>query len=242
MDLENQRALVTGATSGIGRSVALKLAEAGAEVIVVGRDAKRGADTVAAIEAEGGKASFIAADLGDLDGVRSLVEQAGEVDILVNNAGIYAFAATHETDVEVFDETFATNVRAPYFLTAAIAPRMAARGGGSIVNVGTMVAHFGLPGASAYGASKAAIVSLTQTWAAEYGPQGVRVNTVSAGPTRTEGTSGMSDDLEQLGQTTPLRRTATPEEIAEAIVFLASPRSSYINGAVLPADGGRTAV
>jgi NAD(P)-dependent dehydrogenase (short-subunit alcohol dehydrogenase family) len=126
--------------------------------------------------------------------------------------------------------------------SSSIAPKMAARGGGSIVNVGTMVAHFGLPGASAYGASKAAIASLTQTWAAEYGPHGVRVNTVSAGPTRTEGTSGMGDDLEGLGQTTPLGRTAGPEEIAEAIVFLASPRSSYVNGAILAADGGRTAV
>jgi NAD(P)-dependent dehydrogenase (short-subunit alcohol dehydrogenase family) len=242
MDLSNQRALGTGATSGIGRAAALKLGEAGAEVIVTGRDAGRGADTVAAIEAEGGKATFIAVDLNDLESIHRLVEEAGDVDILVNNAGIYPFALTHETDVAAFDATFATNVRAPFFLTAALAPKMAARGGGSIVNVGTMVAHFGLPGASAYGASKAAVVSLTQTWAAEYGPQGVRVNTVSAGPTRTEGTAGMGDDLDQLGQTTPLGRTANPDEIAEAIVFLASTRSSYINGAVLPADGGRTAV
>jgi NAD(P)-dependent dehydrogenase (short-subunit alcohol dehydrogenase family) len=242
MDLENQRALVTGATSGIGRAAALKLAEAGADVIVTGRDARRGAETVAAIEAEGGTARFVAVDLNDLDGLQRLVDEAGDVDVLVNNAGVFSFAPTHETDAVTFDQTFAVNVRAPYFLTAAIAPKMAARGGGSIVNVGTMVAHFGLPGASAYAASKAAITSLTQTWAAEYGPQGVRVNTVSAGPTRTEGASAMGDGLDQLGQTTPLGRTASPEEIAEAIVFLASPRSSYVNGAVLAADGGRTAV
>jgi NAD(P)-dependent dehydrogenase (short-subunit alcohol dehydrogenase family) len=242
MDLEGQRAVVTGATSGIGRAVALKLAEAGAEVIVVGRDAGRGADTVSAIEADGGSASFIAADLDDLESVAQLAEQAGHVDILVNNAGIYPFAPTHETDVETFERTFDVNVRAPFFLTAAIAPKMAANGGGSIVNVGTMVAHFGLPGASAYGASKAAIVSLTQTWAAEYGPQGVRVNAVSAGTTRTEGTASMGDELDQLAQTSPLGRPASAEEIAEAIVFLASPRSSYVNGAILAADGGRTAV
>ena len=135
-----------------------------------------------------------------------------------------------------------SQMTSPFFLTAALAPKMAKRGEGAIVNVATMVAHFGLPGASAYGASKAALVSLTQTWAAEYGPQGVRVNAVSAGTTRTEGTAAMGDGLDTLAQTSPIGRPASPEEIAEAIVFLASPRSSYINGAILPADGGRTAV
>src|SRR3954451_7537329 len=191
MDLAGQRALVTGATSGIGRAVALKLAEAGAEIVVAGRDQERGAATVTAIENAGGRASFTAADLSDLDCVQRLAEQASDVDILVNNAGVFPFAPTHETKPDDFDATFDTNVRAPFFLTAALAPKMAKRGSGSIVNVATMVAHFGLPGASAYGASKAALVSLTQTWAAEYGPQGVRVNAVSAGPTRTEGTAGM---------------------------------------------------
>jgi NAD(P)-dependent dehydrogenase (short-subunit alcohol dehydrogenase family) len=242
MDLDQKRALVTGATSGIGRAVALKLAEAGAEVIAAGRDPRRGADTVAAIEAEGGTASFVAADLNDVESVQRLAQEAGDVDILINNAGIFPFAPTHETEVDDFDATFDTNVRGPFFLTAALAPRMAANGGGAIVNVATMVAHFGLPGASVYGASKAALVSLTQTWAAEYGPQRVRVNAVSAGTTRTEGTAVMGDGLDQLASTSPIGRPASPDEIAEAIVFLASPRSSYINGAVLPADGGRTAV
>jgi NAD(P)-dependent dehydrogenase (short-subunit alcohol dehydrogenase family) len=194
------------------------------------------------IEAAGGSARFIAADLDDVDSVASLAEQAGDVDILVNNAGIFAFAPTHETDVETFEKTFDVNVRAPFFLAGAIAPRMAANGGGSIVNISTMAAHFGLPGASAYGASKAALGSLTQTWAAEYGPQGVRVNAVSAGTTLTEGTAGMGDGLDQLAQTSPIGRPADPDEIAEAIVFLASPRSSYINGAILAVDGGRSAV
>ena len=242
MDLQNQRALVTGATAGIGRAVAVKLAAAGAEVIAVGRNEARGAETVAAIEAAGGTARFIAADLGNLDDVARLVADAGDVDILVNNAGVFPFAPTHEVDAASFDETFAVNVRSPFFLTAALAPKMAARGGGSIVNLATMVAHFGMAGAAAYGASKAAIVSLTQTWAAEYGPQGVRVNAVSPGPTRTEGTAVMGDDLDQLATTTPLGRPADPDEIAEAVVFLASPRASYVNGAVLAADGGRTAV
>jgi NAD(P)-dependent dehydrogenase (short-subunit alcohol dehydrogenase family) len=242
MDLENKTALVTGATSGIGRSVAEALAEAGASVIVSGRHADRGAEVVAAIEAAGGSARFVAADLADLDSVAHLAAEAADVDVLVNNAGIYAFAPTHEQDLGSFEAMFDINVRGLFFLTQVIAPRMAARGSGSIVNVTTMAAEIGLPGAAAYGASKAAVVSLTKTWAAEYGAAGVRVNALSPGPTRTEGTAGMGEGLDDLASTLPLTRPADAREIAEGVVFLASPRSSYVTGAVLAADGGRTAV
>ena len=119
---------------------------------------------------------------------------------------------------------------------------MAQRGKGAIVNVSTMVAHYGMAGMSLYGSSKAAINLLTKAWAAEYGPKGVRVNAVSPGPTRTEGTAPMGDALQQLAAQAPAGRPAAPEEIADAIVYLASDRASFVQGAILPVDGGRTAV
>jgi NAD(P)-dependent dehydrogenase (short-subunit alcohol dehydrogenase family) len=133
-------------------------------------------------------------------------------------------------------------VKAPYFLVAELAPLMVQRGKGAIVNVSTMVADYGAAGLGLYGSSKAAINLLTKAWAAEYGPKGVRVNAVSPGPTRTEGTASMGDALQELAAQAPAGRPAAPEEIAEAIVFLASDRASFVQGAIVPVDGGRTAV
>jgi NAD(P)-dependent dehydrogenase (short-subunit alcohol dehydrogenase family) len=164
------------------------------------------------------------------------------VDVLVNNAGIFPFGPTERTTEAEFDAVFALNVRAPYFLVAELAPEMAKRGHGAIVNVTTMVAEFGAAGMGLYGASKAALVLLTKSWAAEYGPQGVRVNAVSPGPTRTEGTAPMGENLDQLAAAGPAGRPGSPGEIAEAIVFLAAGRSSFVHGAIVPVDGGRIAV
>src|SRR5207245_9777193 len=132
--------------------------------------------------------------------------------------------------------------RAPFLLAAAIAPRMVERGGGTIINVTTMVAEFGMAGLGVYGAPKAAVALLTKAWAAEYGPLGVRVNAVSPGPTNTPGTEAMGDGFAAIASTIPLGRAADPEEIAEAIVFLASDKASYLNGAAIPVDGGRIPV
>jgi NAD(P)-dependent dehydrogenase (short-subunit alcohol dehydrogenase family) len=243
MELEGKTALVTGGTSGIGREIAKQLAREGAGVIVSGRDAERGAETVGTIEADGGAARFLAADIGDFDAIARLAEEAGEVDVLVNNAGTFAFAPTPEQGLGSFQSMFDVNVRAPYFLTAALAPKMAARGGGAIVNITTMAAEQGLPGGSAYGATKAALASLTRTWAAEFAAQGIRVNTVSPGPTDTSGTAGMGDEeVAFIRGLTALGRSAEPREIAELVTFLASPRASYVTGATVAADGGATAV
>src|SRR5713101_7165929 len=162
MQLRDQRVLVTGATAGIGQETARLFARRGAAVVITGRNTERGAQTVAAIEAEGGRAEFIATDLSDIESVRRLAEQVGEVDVLVNKAAVHKFAPTLEQDVESF----------------------------------------------------------TLSWAAAFGANGIRVNTVAPGPTRTEGTAGtLRDSLEQLGSATPLGRTTAPSEIAEAIVF-----------------------
>ena len=239
--LEGQRALVTGATSGIGRAVALQLARDGAEVLVHGRDAARGAETVDEIGASGGKARFVAADLGEVADVQRLASDVGDVDILVNNAGIAVFGPTAELDVAAFDRMFATNVRAAFLLVAAIAPGMAARGHGSIVSVSSMSGGVGLVGGAAYGATKASLEAMTRAWAAEYSARGVRVNAIAPGPVYTPTPSG-PEFITALGETTPMHRASRPEEIAEVIAFLASPRASYITGTTVAVDGGRRAI
>ena len=247
MTTNSTTALITGGTSGIGRATADKLAQLGIHVLVVGRDKERGQKTVAEIRVAGGNADFISSDLRDAASARAVARRAlelgnGRVDILINNAGIYPFGPTHEMTEELFDRVYSLNVKAPYFLVAELAPLMAKNGKGAIVNLSTMAADYGAPGMSLYGSSKAAINLLTKTWAAEYGPRGVRVNAVSPGPTRTEGTGAMGEGLEQLAAQAPAGRPATADEIAEAILFLATDRSSFVYGAKLAVDGGRTAV
>jgi len=235
-----RRALVTGASSGLGRAIAQQLGSDGLHVIVHGRDAGRGSQVVEGIEQAGGSASFAAADISEPAAIERLVAEAGDVDVLVNNAGLSWFGPTVDLKTDTFDALFASNVRAPYCLVAALAPGMAARGGGSIVNISSMAGRIGLAGGAAYGATKGALESLTRAWAAEFSPQGVRVNAVAAGPVYTDGAA--PERTTALGATTPLGRAADAAEIAALVSFLASPRSSYITGAVLAADGGRTAI
>ena len=235
-------ALVTGATSGIGYAIALELARQGAEVIVHGRNAERGAKAVQDIQNLGGRARFVAADLSDAADVRRLGDEVGAVDVLVNNAGIYQFGPTTETDDADFDNHFDTNVRAPYILVQKLAPGMVARGRGAVVNISTPAAVTPTADAGLYGASKAALDLLTKLWADEFGAAGVRVNAVAPGPVETPGTAGFADLVDGLGRTRALQRVGEPEEIARAVAFVASPAASYINGVVLPVDGGEVAL
>ncbi|MFG2475732.1 SDR family NAD(P)-dependent oxidoreductase [Streptomyces fagopyri] len=247
VDLSGRVALVTGATSGIGAATAALLAERGAHVLVAGRDASRGEKVVASLRAGGGTADFLAADLRDAESARQLAQQAtdlggGRVDILVNNAGVFPFGPTEQASPSDVDAVYDLNVKAPFYLVARLAPAMADRGHGAIVNVSTMVAEYGVAGMALYGSSKAALNLLTKAWAAEFGPRGVRVNSVEPGPTRTEGTAAMGDGLDALAAQAPAGRPAEAQEIAEAIAYLAGDGASFVQGAVLPVDGGRTAV
>jgi len=240
-DLQGRTALVTGATSGIGRAVAIALAAHGADVVVHGRDPERGAEVVQAIVDAGGHARFLSADLTESADAQRLADAAGDVDILVNNAGISRWAPTGALSLDDYDKMFDGNVRAPFVLASTLAPKMAARGSGSIISISSMAGDIGMPGGAAYGATKAALSAMTRSWAAELGSRGVRVNAVAPGPVYT-GTASGPEFTRRLGETTPLDRAAQPEEIAEVVAFLASDRASYITGATVAADGGRTAI
>ncbi|MGW0159123.1 SDR family NAD(P)-dependent oxidoreductase [Mycobacterium sp. NPDC003323] len=233
-------ALVTGSTGGLGVTIAHALAADGAHVIVTGRNAERGDAVVADIRAAGGSASFIAADLGAGEAaVRALAAQAGQVDILVNNAGIWS---TPEPTEDISEATllasYQANVVGPFLLTGALAPAMARRGGGAIVNIGSITGLIGGDKSALYNSTKAAVHSLTKSWAAEYGPAGVRVNAVAPGPIATERAAESADHVAPVLARIPSRRISTPEEIAAAVLFLASDEAANIHGAVLSVDGG----
>jgi NAD(P)-dependent dehydrogenase (short-subunit alcohol dehydrogenase family) len=246
-ELSGKTALVTGSTSGIGRATADALVAMGAHVIVSGRDVSRGNKAVAEIRALGGTADFAAADLSDSASVRELAETArtlggGHIDILVNNAGIYPFGPTADFDESSFNAVYDVNVKAPFILAGLLAPQMADRGHGAIVNISTALATRGMAGGALYGSSKAAVELLTKAWAAEFGPSGVRVNAVSPGAIATEGTAPMGSSLDDMITGAPAGRLGQPDEIASGVAFLVSDAARYIHGVVLPVDGGDGAV
>src|SRR6202040_3417332 len=219
-DLEGKVALVTGATSGIGQAAALQLAAQGPTVIVHGRDATRGTSVVAEMENAGGSARFVGADLGEPAEALLLAEEAGDVDILVNNAGFAWFGPSAQLDAKTLDRLFAANVQAPYLLVSVLAPKMVARGDGVIINLASRAGTMGQPDSAAYGATKAALASFARSWAAEYGPAGVRVNAVAPGPVYTG--AAKRELFDASGKTTLLGRAAEPPETAYLIGFLAS--------------------
>ncbi|MFG2408459.1 SDR family NAD(P)-dependent oxidoreductase [Streptomyces brevispora] len=246
MRLEGRTALVTGATSNIGRAIAEAFAAEGAHVAVSGRSAERGKEVVDGIRARGGRADFVRADLdGSSAASQALAQEAarilgGRIDVLVNNAGIYPANTTATTDEKTFDQVYAVNVKAPFFLTAAVAPAMVEAGGGAIINLGSWIARLGIPSAL-YSSTKGAVETLTRSWAAEFGPQGVRVNAISPGVVQSSA-PGEVHPGEIMMKGTPAGQMGTPDAIANAAVYLAGDESSFVHGIVLDVDGGRTNV
>ncbi len=245
--LDSKTALVTGATGSIGRAIAVAFAREAAHVVVSGRDLQRGADVIDEIRRAGGHADFVAADLdGSPEASRELAAEAtrilgGRVAVLVNNAGIFPRSpSSAATDEDTFDRIYAVNVKAPFFLTAAIAPEMAQRGNSSIINLGSWIARIGIPVSSVYSSSKGALETLTRAWAAEYGPAGVRVNAISPGVILSS--TSQSSVVEAMMPGTPANTAGTPDAIANAAVYLASDESLFVHGTVIDVDGGRTGV
>ena len=242
-DLSNKVALVTGGSRGIGAATARRLAADGATVALSYNRSPDAAEAVVAeIAAAGGTAAAFRADASSTEASAQLVadvhERFGRLDILVNNAGVFETSAVHETTDEQFAANFDVNVRGVFATARAAAPVLS--DGGRIINVGSVVAHRGMPGASTYGASKAAVGALTRSWAKELGGRGITVNTVDPGPIDTD----MNPDSDEnpnagaMAGMTALGRYGTADEIAGAIAFLASDDASYVTGSALAVDGG----
>ena len=243
--LQDTTALVTGATSGIGRAIAQRFAAEGATVAVGGRDRGRGDAVVEEITAAGGRAVFVPADL---DGTRATSADiaaratealGGRVDVLVNNAAAVPVAATADTDEAQMAAAVAVNLTGPFFLVAALAPAMAERESGAIITISSWMAQGGTTMVPAYSATKGALDALTRDWAVEFGPAGVRVNAISPGVVREDDDPSAPGWASVVG--TPLGRAVRPAEIAAAAAYLASEDAAAVHGVRLDVDGGRTA-
>ncbi|MDM0045047.1 SDR family NAD(P)-dependent oxidoreductase [Variovorax dokdonensis] len=242
----NERvALVTGAASGIGRQVALQLAlQEGARVYVADRDAAGAADAADAICQAGGRAQAVVVDLAEIanlpDALRAMTNTYGPPDIVVNNAGIARTIPAADYPVDHWNTTMAVNVTAPMLLIQHALPHMRKKGWGRIVNIASISGVRAGTGRLAYGTSKAALIALTRQFAIEVAESGVTVNAIAPGPIDTPMVRSVSGNGHQssYADMIPMRRFGTPEDIAEAVLFLASARSDYITGHTLAVDGG----
>ncbi len=247
--LAGRRAIVTGGASGIGLGIARTFAAAGASVVIAGRRADVGEAAAAAVQAEGGDARFIRTDVRDVESVRALFAACEGVGVLVNAAGGADPPRSPSTATPTSTRCSRSICAVCSIAAAKAIPRFAARGGGAIVNIASYLGYRGGPGwAPVYSAAKGGVVSVTRSLAVAHGPQGVRVNAICPGFVATAlvddllaHTPNPAATLRRVAMEYPLRRTGTPEDIAQAALFLASPAAAWVTGVVLPVDGGVTA-
>jgi NAD(P)-dependent dehydrogenase (short-subunit alcohol dehydrogenase family) len=245
--LKGKVAVVTGGASGIGRATAALFARKGANVVVADYEPTGGQDTVKMIKGEGGEAFFVETDVSRPEDVERMVKETvktyGLLDILFNNAGVGETAKATEASLEHWERVLAINLRGVFLGCKYAIPRMIRNGGGSIINNASILAEVGFSEATAYAASKHGIVGLTQTIAIDYAAQGIRANTVCPGFIRTPMVmKGLDEETRgYIAGLHPLGRMGEPEEVAEAVLFLASDRSSFVTGTCLFVDGGYTA-
>ncbi|HEU4560003.1 MAG TPA: 2-dehydro-3-deoxy-D-gluconate 5-dehydrogenase KduD [Longimicrobium sp.] len=243
--LEGKRALVTGASRGLGRAIAVALAEAGADVVCASTRRAGTDETAALIRAAGRQAWQVEADLSDRDAVLAMTEdaerQAGGIDILVNNGGTIRRTPAADYSLGDWDAVIRTNLDSVFLLSQRLGREMIERGAGKIVNVASLLSFQGGITVPAYTASKHAVAGLTKALANEWARHGVQVNAVAPGYYATDNTQALRDDpvrSEQILARIPAGRWGKPEDLAGAVVFLASPASDYVNGHVLVVDGG----
>ena len=246
--MQGKVAFVTGAGTGIGAATALRLAQEGATVVICGRRQAPLDEVVAQIKAAGGKAEAVQADVSDEAGFTAAIEAAaqrhGKLDVLVNNAMAYSWGSIEDTSTADWHSNFSTSVDGTFWGTRAAMKLMKANGG-AIINVSSICGLLGTAQMSGYSAAKAAILNFSRAAAAEGAAQGIRVNVVIPAVVETPATAGMLSDAASRQNTEkliPMGRVGQPEELANAILFLASDEASYVTGAALPVDGGRSAV
>ena len=248
--LAGRRVVVTGASSGIGRAAAVALVRAGCEVAALGRNRSALEGLAQAEDPE--RCHPVVVDLADaaasVSSVAGAIRLLGGVDLVVNNAGIGYRAAVHETTIDQWDHTFAVNVRAPFLVCREVLPAMLEQGHGVIVNVASVGGLIGIPNRAAYGASKAALISLTRSLTVDYAERGIRANCIAPGTTETPWVdriiAGSPDPHElrrQMAARQVIGRLGTETEIVDAILFLASARASFFHGATVVVDGGYSA-
>jgi NAD(P)-dependent dehydrogenase (short-subunit alcohol dehydrogenase family) len=246
--LTGKVALVTGASKGLGKAMAIALADAGAKVALVSRDEKLLADTASTIAAQGGEAGVFAFDVSDEAQVAKLEKAVsarfGRIDILVNNAGINIRKPVTDFTLEEWNRVQTTNVTGAFLMCRAFVPHLKGRGYGRIINLTSMMSHVSLPGRTAYSASKAALLGFTKSLALELAPDAITVNGISPGPCATEINKPIMEnaDLTQFFiSRIPVGRWGKPEEIGKLAVYLCSPDAGFITGADIIIDGGWTA-